>query len=163
MEGDALEDPITYVAEPARLESHLADLRRMVDWNVARILPNHGDASRIEAGGYGPGLIAATIRYIEWLLRSRTDRALRALDLRDFWPMNWRAATSTTLPPTRPYTAVISRCSCAPNRRHSCGLVTRGASVAATASSTKCGDEPGRWTSHGSQHIAARRRTAFGR
>ena len=82
--GDALEDPITYVAEPARLETHLADLRRMADWNVARILPNHGDASRIEAGGYGPGLIEATIRYIERLLRSRMDPALRALDLREF-------------------------------------------------------------------------------
>src|SRR4051794_4032925 len=42
--GDALEDPITYVAEPDRLEIHLEDLRRVATWPIRRILPNHGDA-----------------------------------------------------------------------------------------------------------------------
>ena len=67
--GDALEDPITYVAEPDRLGKHLRDLERMAGWGIGRILPNHGAEAVIADGGYGPGLIAATRRYVEALLR----------------------------------------------------------------------------------------------
>ena len=69
--GDTLEDSITYVTEPERLATHLANLRRMAAWPVARILPNHGDPDRIAAGGYDRRLISATIRYVEAL----SDRA----------------------------------------------------------------------------------------
>jgi len=48
--GDALEDPITFVAEPNRLERHLLDLDGMRAWDIDRILPNHGSAATIEAG-----------------------------------------------------------------------------------------------------------------
>ncbi|HLK44398.1 MAG TPA: hypothetical protein VKT18_00355, partial [Acidimicrobiales bacterium] len=34
-------------------------------------------------GGYSPGLISATGRYIDLLLAARTDDALAALDLRE--------------------------------------------------------------------------------
>lgn len=66
--GDTLEDTVTYVAEPDRLEAHLAELDRLAGWNVGRILPNHGSKGRIAAGGYGPGLIDATRHYLEALL-----------------------------------------------------------------------------------------------
>ena len=75
--GDALEDPVTYVVEPDRLDRHLAGLTRLATWPVDRILPNHGSESVIAAGGYRPGLIAATARYVERLLRCQTDPTLR--------------------------------------------------------------------------------------
>ena len=55
--GDALEDPVTYVVKPDRLDRHLADLTRMATWPVDWILPNHGSEPVIAAGGYGPGLV----------------------------------------------------------------------------------------------------------
>ncbi len=80
--GDALEDPITYVAEPDRLTAHLADLARMAGWGMARILPNHGDHATIAGGGYGPGLIAATERYVGEVLRCRQEPERCGRDLR---------------------------------------------------------------------------------
>ncbi len=65
--GDTLEDPLTYVTEPARLAAHLADLDRLAALGATRILPNHGDPDIIAAGGYGPGLIDATRTYTRWL------------------------------------------------------------------------------------------------
>ena len=52
-----MEDTVTYVAEPHRLEAHLADLERLARLDPARILPNHGDPDVIAAGGYPSGLI----------------------------------------------------------------------------------------------------------
>jgi len=82
--GDTLEDPITYVAEPDRLEIHLESLRRMAEWQVGRILPDHGDPHVIAAGGYGPGFIDATGRYVAKLLTCRNDPVLAGAPLRDW-------------------------------------------------------------------------------
>lgn len=82
--GDTLEDPITYVAEPDRLEIHLESLRRMAKWPIGRILPDHGDPQVIAAGGYGPGFINATERYVGKLLTCRNDPALAGAPLRDW-------------------------------------------------------------------------------
>ncbi len=82
--GDALEDPITYVAEPSRLSCHLTALRHIAQWPVERILPNHGDPEVIARGGYDPGLILATIRYVEKLLRCRSEPALASASLFDW-------------------------------------------------------------------------------
>ena len=82
--GDTLEDPITYVAEPDRLEAHLADLRRLEGWTFERILPNHGAEEVIAAGGYDRRLIAATQAYVEALLRCSADPDLAARDLAAF-------------------------------------------------------------------------------
>ena len=65
--GDTVEDCVTYIGEPADLSIHLADLDRLAALGPSRILPNHGHPDVIAAGGYGPGLIAATQRYIRWL------------------------------------------------------------------------------------------------
>lgn len=82
--GDTLEDTVTYVAEPDRLDVHRADLQRMARLPVRRILPNHGAPERIATGGYGADFIAATQRYTEALLRVGDEPALAASDLRTF-------------------------------------------------------------------------------
>lgn len=81
--GDTLEDTVTYVAEPDRLLQHLPELDRMAMLAPAKILPNHGAAERIAAGGYGPSLIPATARYVRALLAMRKDPSLRNRPLRD--------------------------------------------------------------------------------
>jgi cyclase len=82
--GDALEEPITYVAEPKRLEHHLRDLERMAAWDIEKILPNHGAEEMIVAGGYGPELITATRNYVTKLLRLPDEPELVEQDLRTF-------------------------------------------------------------------------------
>lgn len=79
--GDALEDCVTYVGDPQDFPAHLADLDRLAALAPRAILPNHGAEGRIAAGGYGPGLIAATSDYIRWLLAlaDRPDQADRPL------------------------------------------------------------------------------------
>jgi glyoxylase-like metal-dependent hydrolase (beta-lactamase superfamily II) len=82
--GDALEEPITYVAEPKRLEHHLRDLERMATWDIEKILPNHGAENMIVAGGYGAELITATRNYVTKLLRLPHEPELAEQDLRTF-------------------------------------------------------------------------------
>lgn len=82
--GDALEDSVTYVAEPEGFENHLRDLARMRWWQIASILPNHGAPERIAAGGYDKGLITATQLYVERLLDCRRSDVLRAQSLAQF-------------------------------------------------------------------------------
>ena len=82
--GDMLEDTVTYVAEPERLDVHLQDLARMGEMDIAAILPNHGAEEVIAGGGYGTGLIAATQSYVQRLLACREDAALRAQTLEEF-------------------------------------------------------------------------------
>lgn len=83
--GDTVEDPITYVAEPDALGLHLQDLARMKKLNPKFILPNHGDATIIAAGGYSSGLIDATINYVSWLQSFRGEHAPLLLDLAKQW------------------------------------------------------------------------------
>lgn len=66
--GDTVEDMITYVAEPERLEIHFSDLDRMAKLGIKRLLPCHGDADWIARGGYEPTIITATERYMQRML-----------------------------------------------------------------------------------------------
>lgn len=79
--GDALEDTVTYVAEPRALDAHLAELDRLWSWNISRILPNHGDPLVISAGGYEKTLIRATQQYIRMLKRCVGEPELREAKL----------------------------------------------------------------------------------
>jgi len=97
--GDTLEDCVTYVGEPDQLAAHLADLDRLAALQPLHILPNHGDPARIAAGGYGPGLIAATQDYIGKLIAARTDPALRAAPLADWIAPHLAADTLVWFPP----------------------------------------------------------------
>lgn len=76
--GDTLEDTVTYVAEPDHLATHLTDLARLKALRPRHILPCHGDPDVIASGGYGPGLIDATLRYVTHLT-SPTDMPLQDL------------------------------------------------------------------------------------
>jgi cyclase len=82
--GDTLEDTVTYVAEPHRLEIHCLEIERLATWGVETILPNHGAPDRIAGGGYYPSFIGATRDYVEKLLRCRNEASLQALKLVDF-------------------------------------------------------------------------------
>lgn len=81
--GDTLEDTVTYVTEPDRLATHLADLSRLRELGPQRILPNHGDPDVIASGGYPPALIDATADYIELLRRSASEPGLGEQSLRE--------------------------------------------------------------------------------
>jgi glyoxylase-like metal-dependent hydrolase (beta-lactamase superfamily II) len=81
--GDTVEDTLTYVGEPDRLEDHLADFHKLTDLAPERILPAHGAPDIIASGGYDTGIIRATEYYIAWLLRAKTDPSLRSMELRD--------------------------------------------------------------------------------
>ncbi|UGX84711.1 MBL fold metallo-hydrolase [Phyllobacterium meliloti] len=100
--GDTLEEPITYVAEPERLENHLLDLKRMSTWGIEKILPNHGAEDVIIAGGYGPKLIAATERYVSKLMRLRHEPELADEDLLTFIAEDFRSDVLTYYAPYEP-------------------------------------------------------------
>jgi cyclase len=82
--GDTVEDTVTYVSEPDRLEVHIAELERMRGLGAIRILPNHGSREVIESGGYAGTLIDATQRYIQDLIRTAGEPLERGRDLRAF-------------------------------------------------------------------------------
>jgi glyoxylase-like metal-dependent hydrolase (beta-lactamase superfamily II) len=82
--GDTMEDPVTYVDEPAQLPTHLTNLARLRQLAPGRILPNHGDPEVIAHGGYSSDLIDATEHYIQALERCRTEPEPRELSLRAF-------------------------------------------------------------------------------
>jgi cyclase len=71
--GDTLEDPLTYMIEVENLAEHVRDLREMQRWDVAKILPNHGDPDVIMKGGYDKTLIDATISYVTKVLTRAHD------------------------------------------------------------------------------------------
>jgi glyoxylase-like metal-dependent hydrolase (beta-lactamase superfamily II) len=66
--ADAVEDPITFVAEPDRIQEHLRELDRLEALDPKIILPAHGDPDVIAAGGYSVGIIEATRVYLTALL-----------------------------------------------------------------------------------------------
>ncbi|WP_105370700.1 MBL fold metallo-hydrolase [Neorhizobium huautlense] len=68
--GDTLEDTITYISEAAEIGTHIAELARMRNWPIGKVLPAHGDADRIASGGYGPRLIGANHAYLQRLARA---------------------------------------------------------------------------------------------
>ena len=81
--GDTMEDTVTYVDEPQSFDAHLENLEALRRLGADRILPNHGDPDVIARGGYPPGLITATERYISALRRTSEEPALREVPLRE--------------------------------------------------------------------------------
>ena len=71
--GDTLEDPLTYMIEVENLAEHLRQLKEMKGWDIAKILPDHGDPDIIRAGGYDKTLIDATVDYITQMLSRAHD------------------------------------------------------------------------------------------
>ena len=110
--GDAVEDTVTFVAEPEQLAAHRAELDRLAALGAERILPSHGDPDVIATGGYGDGLIRATQHYIDILLRVARDPGLRTVALRELLAEPLEAGWITYF---APYEAV---------HRHNLQLVT---------------------------------------
>jgi cyclase len=80
--GDTVEDCVTYVGAPGDFAVHLADLDRLAALGARHVLPNHGAAEVIAAGGYDPRLLGATADYIRWLMALQANPALADRDLR---------------------------------------------------------------------------------
>ena len=66
--GDTVEDCVTYVGEPEHFATHLVDLDRLAALGPRFVLPNHGSAGRIAAGGYGVSILPAMQSYVRWLM-----------------------------------------------------------------------------------------------
>lgn len=71
--GDTLEDSLTYMIEVENLAEHIKNLKSMREWDIAKILPNHGNPDVIMAGGYDKTLIDATILYVSRMLQKSHD------------------------------------------------------------------------------------------
>ena len=80
--GDTVEDCVTYVDEPVDFAHHLRDLDRLAALRPLHVLPDHGSPRLIAAGGYDARLIAATRRYVGWLMALADSPDLAALPLR---------------------------------------------------------------------------------
>ena len=81
--GDTVEDCVTYVGEPEHFGAHLLDLERLAALKPAFVLPNHGAAARIEAGGYDARILPAMQRYVGWLMGLRDAPELADVPLRE--------------------------------------------------------------------------------
>ncbi len=101
--GDVVEDTVTYMAEPENLSTHAAELRRLRDWPINRILPAHGDPGILAGGGYDPVLIDANLGYIERMAGLDADGLRKAVPLSEFIAENIRDGSAIYF---EPYEAV---------------------------------------------------------
>ena len=81
--GDTVEDCVTYVGEPEHFATHLRDLDRLAALGPRFVLPNHGAAGRIAAGGYDARILPAMQDYVGWLTGVRDTPWLADVPLRD--------------------------------------------------------------------------------
>jgi cyclase len=71
--GDTLEDTLTFIAEAEQIGVHYKNLQKMKQWNIGRILPNHGNPDVIANGGYPTTLIDATMDYLRRMVARAHD------------------------------------------------------------------------------------------
>ena len=81
--GDTVEDCMTFVGEPAHFATHLVDLERLAALRPQFVLPNHGAAARIAAGGYDARILPAMQRYVGWLMGLQASPGLAGTPLRE--------------------------------------------------------------------------------
>ncbi|MDO9417790.1 MBL fold metallo-hydrolase [Pararhizobium sp.] len=82
--GDTVEDTVTYIAEAGEIATHISELARMQTWPIEKILPSHGDRTRIAGGGYAPALIDANKAYLERLTATMARGETVNPSLKDF-------------------------------------------------------------------------------
>jgi glyoxylase-like metal-dependent hydrolase (beta-lactamase superfamily II) len=76
--GDTLEDTVTFIAEPENLVTEYRNMQKLRQWDIDRILPNHGNPNVISRGGYQKTLIDATLSYLrKVILRSHDPNYLQ--------------------------------------------------------------------------------------
>lgn len=97
--GDTVEDTITYVMEPEKLDVHLTGLAQLGALGAEWVLPSHGSPERIAAGGYSDGLIHATREYVGELMRIREEPGLGNAALRDLLSGPLKANWISYFPP----------------------------------------------------------------
>ncbi len=71
--GDTLEDTVTYISEPDHLTLQYLNMRKLKEWNIDRIFPNHGNPDVIANGGYRTSLIDATLDYLRKVITRSHD------------------------------------------------------------------------------------------
>jgi cyclase len=71
--GDTVEDTLTYMVEVENLAEHIKNLKKMRQWDVVKIFPNHGDPDVIMKGGYDKTFIDATASYVTKMLTKSHD------------------------------------------------------------------------------------------
>lgn len=81
--GDTVEDCVTYVGEPEHFVTHLVDIDRLAALDPMFVLPNHGAASRIAAGGYDARILPAMQGYVAWLMGLQAAPGLAEVPLRE--------------------------------------------------------------------------------
>jgi len=71
--GDTLEDTVTFIAEPEHVIQHYNNMRKLKQWDIDRIYPNHGNPDVIAHGGYQTTLIDATLSYLRKVILRAHD------------------------------------------------------------------------------------------
>jgi len=71
--GDTLEDTVTYISEPDHVALQYLNMRKLKEWNIDRIFPNHGNPEVIANGGYTTTLIDATLDYLRKVITRAHD------------------------------------------------------------------------------------------
>jgi len=71
--GDTLEDTVTYISEPEHITLQYLNMRKLTEWNIDRIFPNHGNPDVIAHGGYATTLIDATLDYLRKVILHAHD------------------------------------------------------------------------------------------
>jgi cyclase len=82
--GDTLEDTVTFIAEPQHVTAHYRNLKKLKEWNVERIFPNHGDPEVISRSGYQTTLIDATLDYLRKVVMRSHDHGYLQGTLEDY-------------------------------------------------------------------------------
>ena len=97
--GDTLEDTVTFISEPEHVVEHYQNMRKLKEWNINRILPNHGNPDVISHGGYPTTLIDATLDYLRKVILRSHDPDYTSGTLEDYvgdsvkkgWVSSWWA------------------------------------------------------------------------
>lgn len=82
--GDTLEDTVTFISEPERIVEHYKNMRKLKEWNIDRIFPNHGNPDVISHGGYQTTLIDATLDYLRKVILRSHDPDYTSGSLEDY-------------------------------------------------------------------------------
>ena len=82
--GDTLEDTVTFISEPEHVVEHYQNMRKLKDWNIDRIFPNHGNPDVIAHGGYQTNLIDATLDYLRKVILRSHDPDYASGSLEDY-------------------------------------------------------------------------------
>src|ERR1700722_3260269 len=82
--GDTLEDTVTFIAEPENVVAHYNNMRKLKQWDIDRIFPNHGNPDVISHGGYETTLIDATLSYLRKIITRSHDADYLQGSLEDY-------------------------------------------------------------------------------